>query len=176
MRRSRRRPSAALAAAAVLLVTGCANLGNLQFRADHRLRFVTPRSESQVHLPVTLVWHMSDFTVVAPGSQPASRHAGYFAVFVDQSPIRPGASIHSIGSNDPSCRHKSGCPDAGYLAQLQIYLTTTTQLRLDAVQPLAGDPHRVQTHRAVVVLLDTRGRRIGEASWSITFKLARRVL
>jgi len=160
-------------ALAALALGGCVNLSNLQFRGDHRLHFVAPRADSLVRLPLTLRWTMSDFDVVPPNAQPPSAHAGYFAIFIDRYPVRPGQSLTSVAANDPICAHHPGCPDAAYLAQYQIYTTTTTSLRLDAVQPLAGNNDRRQTHRAIVILLDTSGRRIGEVFWSISFDLNR---
>jgi hypothetical protein len=156
---------------AVLTLSGCAtSLSGLDFRTDKRLSFVEPRSREQVKLPVHLAWTMTDFTPAAAGSQPPTKTAGYFAIFVDHTPIKPGQSMRAVASGDSFCESNPKCPDRGYLAERQIYTTTTTSYVLHNVLPITNNDEHVQLHAAVIVLMDTSGHRIGESSWEIDFR------
>jgi hypothetical protein len=157
---------------ALLTSAGCAtSLSGLDFRTDKRLSFTEPHSREQVKLPVHLTWTMKDFTVVAAGSQPPTKTAGYFAIFLDGTPIKPGQSMRAEAHGDPTCESNPKCPSRGYLAERQIYTTDKTSYVLHNVLPLSNNDQRVQLHAAVVVLMDTSGRRIGESSWEIDFRV-----
>src|SRR4051794_34070678 len=164
---------AVLASALAFAVSGCVNVGQLQFRQDHRLHFVTPESRAEVKTPVTLRWHMDDFRVAGPGSQPPSKDSGYFALFVDRTPIKPGQSLDAVAHGDSYCRVQDGCPNRHYLAQRQVYTTTDTSFTLRQVLPLMSNKDHVQLHEVDVVLLDTSGHRIGESAWYREFKTER---
>jgi hypothetical protein len=155
----------------IALTSACAtSLSGLDFRTDKRLSFVEPHSRQQVALPVHLVWTIKDFTPVAAGSQPPSKAAGYFAIFVDTTPIKPGQSMRAVAHGDPTCENNPRCPGRGYLAARQIYTTSATSYALHNVLPLTNDDQHVQLHAAVIVLMDTNGDRIGESSWEIDFR------
>src|SRR6058998_213954 len=113
---------AALALTGALLVGGCGitHVQDLSFRVDNRLHFTTPKARSKLHQPVRLAWTIRDFRVTAPRSEPPSRDAGYFALFVDQTPIKPGQTMRAVASGDPSCRRDPACPDAAYLQQHEV--------------------------------------------------------
>lgn len=174
-RRPARRLTAVLAALALSsLLAGCGmSVHNLNLRTDDRLQFLSPPSRALVANPVTVRWRMSDFQVQAPGPGPASSAAGYFAVFVDQAPIRPGQTMRVVASRDEQCLHEAGCPDAAYLAQRQIYLTASDQLTLGEIPALAGNQDAVQLHSVVVVLMDRTGHRIGESAWELDLRMRR---
>jgi hypothetical protein len=174
-RRGRTALWAATAAALVALLPGCGitHMQDLNFRVDNRLHFTSPPSRSTVHPPFTVSWRMDDFTVEAPGSAPPSDNAGYFAVFVDQAPIRPGHTLKDVGSGDPSCENDPKCPDQHYLAANLVFTTTQDSLRLPLIPPLSGDPSSLQLHSVTVVLLDTRGHRIGESAWELDVRIPR---
>jgi hypothetical protein len=155
----------------ILASSACAtSLSGLDFRTDKRLSFVEPHSRQQVALPVHLAWTMKDFTLAAPGSEAPSSSAGYFAIFVDGTPIKPGQSMRAVAHGDPTCENNPKCPGKGYLAERQIYATTGTSYVLHNVLPLANNDQHVQLHEAVVILMDTSGHRIGESSWDIDFR------
>ena len=143
-------------------------MSNLQFVADERLHFVAPRSRALVQLPVTLRWAMSDFTVVPPGTVPVSSRQGYFGVFVDRSPVKPGQTVAVVA--DASCRRTPGCLNAGYLADRGVYTASTDEVTLSQIASL-NSYQKVQTHEATVVILDSAGRRIGESAWYLDFRL-----
>lgn len=167
-----RRPAAAAAAALglCLALSGCVPQG-LAFRIDERLTFTSPEDRSTVSLPVTIDWEMRDFQVVEPGTQPRE-DAGYFAVFVDRAPMPPNEDLRWIARKDTSCREDDGCPDEEYLNARGIYTTTDTELVLEQL-PRLGDDDERERHRAIVVLLDGEGRRIGESGFEIAFDLER---
>jgi hypothetical protein len=177
-----RRPldRALVAAAAVLLggsTAACTlQVSNLNFRVDKRLHFTAPRDRELVTEPVTVSWRMRDFTIEAPHSAPPSRRAGYFAIFVDRSPIRPGQTLDAVAHGDRACELDPHCPNPSYLAARQVYTTTHTSFTLHRVAVLTGTADNTQLHDVTVVLLDTSGRRIGESFWTRTFAMKKRVL
>lgn len=158
---------------AVLAGCGLTQLDSLNFRIDDRLQFTAPESRALVGQPVTLAWTIRDFAIRAPGSAPPSRDAGYFAVFVDRTPVKPGHTLADIASGDPSCETDPACPDRDYLRQRQVYTTTRTTFRLPQIPNLAGNDDDEQLHTVTVVLMDTAGHRIGESAWQLDFRLHR---
>lgn len=151
-------------------LAGCVPQG-LAFRVDDRLTFRSPTDRSTVRLPVTLDWDVEDFQVTGPGGQPRE-DAGYFAVFVDGTPVPPGKSLRWVARDDRRCRADDGCPDATYLADRGIYPTSETRLVLEQL-PRGDDGDVRERHRATVVLLDASGRRIGESAFEIAFDVER---
>jgi hypothetical protein len=173
-----RRRSCALAAllAGMLAVSGCglAHLNQLAFRVDHRLHFVSPQSRSLVHNPVTLRWTMRDFRVESAGSAPSSHDAGYFALFVDQSPVKPGQTLRSVSSGNPFCRRDpASCLTRAYLAQQGVFTTTAETLTVGDVTNIPGNREGTQLHTFIVVLMDTSGHRIGESAWELDLRMKR---
>ncbi len=114
---------------------------------------------------------MRDFTIAAQGSQPPSRDAGYFAVFVDQTPIRPGHSLKDVASGDRYCQQSPGCPDKQYLTQHQVFLTTATTLKLPFIAQLNDVHESNPLHSITIVLMDTSGHRIGESAWELDVRI-----
>lgn len=169
----RLRASALVAALAALLLAGCSlpNVAEMNFRVDTRLHFLAPPARSLVRQPITLRWTIRDFTTAPLGSGPANPHRGYFAIFVDHAPIRPGQTMQAVAANDHYCAHSAGCPNTAYLAARQIYTTTRTSYRLPLLASLAGDNQTVQLHTVVIVLMDTTGHRIGESSWQLDVRV-----
>lgn len=155
-------------------LAGC-SFSNLAFVTDTRLHIVAPTNRALVKLPVTLRWTMRDFTVTPPGSGPPSARAGYFALFVDQAPVRPGQTLRAVASGDNACLHTPGCPNAAYLADRGVYTTTVTSFTLTQVASLNAY-QQIQLHTVTIVLLDSTGHRIGESAWYVDFRLAAPVL
>ena len=156
------------------LLAGCGlSVHNLNLRTDDRLQFLSPPSRALVTNPVTVHWRISGFTAEKPGSGAGGPGAGYFAVFVDQAPIRPGQTMRAVASRDEQCLHQAGCPGPDYLAQRQIYVTSSDHVTLGQIPSLAGDKDAVQLHSVVVVLMDDRGHRIGESAWELDLRMRR---
>jgi hypothetical protein len=155
---------------------GCTlHLSDLSFRVDHRLHFTAPKDRALVHEPVTLRWTMRDFTVQARGTAPPTRQAGYFVIFLDQAPVKPRQTLEAVAHGDRTCEVDPRCPDAAYLHQHLVYPTTKTSYTLRLIPNLADIGDDTQLHDVTIVLLDTAGRRIGEAAWHTSFKLKKRV-
>ncbi|MCA1711969.1 MAG: hypothetical protein LC789_10215 [Actinobacteria bacterium] len=152
-------------------LAGCVPQG-LAFKVDDRVSFSSPKDRATVRLPLTLEWDVRDFDITAPGGEPR-KDAGYFAVFVDSSPMPPGKKLAWIARKDNSCRPADGCPDAEYLAARNIYMTTNTKLVLEQL-PRGNDEDRRERHRATIVLLDASGARIGESAFEIAFDIDRK--
>jgi hypothetical protein len=164
----------AVAVVSGLLVgaTGCAtSLSTLQFRNDNRMKIVAPHQNQKVAAPVTLRWTIKDFAVAPQGPGPTAKDTGYFAVFVDRSPVRPGQTLAAVNHRNPTCAHSTLCLSKSYLAGEQVYTTTKDQLVLPQVADISGNQQSTQFHTATVILMNTAGHRIGESAWSIEFKM-----
>ena len=160
-----RRALAALALLPALACSACVPQG-LTFRVDHRVKITAPRNEAKLSLPFTLRWTVNNFDVVQPGSA-VRNGAGYFGVFVDTTPMAPGKNLDDLRNEDASCDGDSDCTPESLLASRGIYTTTSTELVLKSLPP-AKDK---KSHRATVVLLDSRGTRIGESAWRVDFRV-----
>jgi hypothetical protein len=158
--------------ALLLGLTACVPQG-LAFRVDDRLTFITPEDRATVSLPVVIDWEIRDFEVVDPGTPADGGDAGYFAVFVDRAPMPPNESLRWLARKDTSCRPDDGCPDEEYLNARGVWTTTETELVLEQLPRTTDREDRKERHRAVVVLLDAQGRRIGESAFEITFDVER---
>ena len=157
--------------ACVLVVAGC-QIDELQFKNDRRLSFTTPEARSKVDLPVEISWTMQDFEATGlDGSQ--HEDEGVFAVFVDQAPMPVGEDLKWLARHDPACERKPDCPDADYLAERSIYITTDPTVTLDHL-PTAERGRGDEQHYANVVLLDGTGRRTKESAWYLPFRTTRR--
>jgi hypothetical protein len=157
-------------ALAVTMASACVPQG-LSFRVDERVKILSPKDRAEVSLPITLEWSVRDFDVK---SSPADS-GGSFAVFVDEAPIPPGKSLSWIARNDSECTSVPSCPDAAYLAKRGVYATTDTKLVLSSLpgSSASSSSSKRDRHRAVIVLLDADGQRIGEIAYDVTFDLKR---
>lgn len=170
-RRTLVRCAGALVAVLTLTSCGITHLQDLNFRIDKRLHFVGPAARSTVHQPVAISWTMKDFTVEAAGSAPPSRDAGYFAIFVDKTPIRPGHTMKDVATGDPFCQRTPGCPGKQYLADHLVFTTTDTQFKFPLVPNITGSSEHLQLHTFTIVLMDTSGHRIGESAWELDLRI-----
>ena len=162
--------TAALAAGTAMAGAGCGT-SQMAFTQDHRLHFTAPHSRALVAVPVTVRWAVDGFDVAPAGSARPSTGHGYFAVFVDRAPVRPGQSLSVLA--DPACKKTPGCFNAQYLAGKGVYTTTATTLTLTSVPSLASY-EKTPLHEVTVVLMDTAGRRIGESAWYLDFRMGKR--
>jgi hypothetical protein len=159
-------PRAALVAL-VLLAPACATEG-LAFVQDQRVEIVRPEGNSTVTLPVTFEWRVvEDFEITGPDGE-RRNDAGYFGLFLDQTPVPPGETLAYVARDDAACKRLPGCPDETYLADRLIWSTSETSFTLEHLPDLdTASGH--ETHEFTVVLLDGTGRRIGESAWFVTF-------
>ena len=160
---------------AALLTSGCADYSKMLFVKDERLQFTTPKDYEQVEVPVKVEWTIEDFEVLPRDAEAEpTNDAGYFAVFVDRAPVKPGGTLEDVADRDPACKADPRCPDKAYLNANGVYVTRKTEITLPNVAPLTTK-ERVQLHQLTVILLDSEGRRIGEYAWFTRFKLVNKV-
>jgi hypothetical protein len=152
----------ALVLALTFAASGC-GVSGLAFRQDDRLSFVTPADRAEISLPLTVRWQVEDFDV--------GDGAGSFAVFVDRAPQPPGKPLEWLARNDDTCRAADGCPNAKWFADRHVFRTTDRELTIEQL-PARSDDRR-EMHEVTVVLLDERGRRVGETGWTLELQVAR---
>ncbi|MGA8256802.1 MAG: hypothetical protein WB767_09530 [Nocardioides sp.] len=153
------------------LCSGCADYSTMQFFKDERLTFTTPDDYEEVEVPLVVSWTMEDFEILARGEDgEIAEDVGYFGVFVDRAPVKPGKTLADVGKGDTQCEIDPRCPDKTYLNAKGVYTTRQTSITLDYVAPLSSK-ERIQLHQVTVVLLDAEGKRIGEYAWYQRFKL-----
>lgn len=154
----------AVGAAVVLApsLAGCAVSG-LSFVTDDRVDLLLPEDRSTVTLPLTIAWEAEDVTL--------GEGAGSFGVVIDRTPPPPGETLAWLFRGDDVCGD-DGCPDPTYRAQRGVHQTTQTGLVLDEVVT-QGQRSDDELHEATVFLLDADGRRQGEGSWSVQFRVDR---
>ena len=155
-----------------LATTGGCGVSRLQFTNDKRLSFQAPHARKLVHVPLTIRWTMKDFEAVGLNGS-SDKGQGAFAVFVDRAPMPVGKDLKWLGKDDSGCQRDPRCPDAQYLAERGVHLTTDTSLTLD-VLPRVADGVGDEQHYVNVVLVDGTGRRIGESAWYQPFTFKRR--
>ena len=140
----------------------------LAFVQDRRIEIVRPEANSTVSLPLTVEWRVVEgFEITGPDGR-ARDNAGYFGLFLDQTPVPPEKPLSWVARDDVSCRSTPGCPDETYLADHLIWSTTETSFTLEHVPDLDTASGN-ETHEFTVVLLDGTGKRIGESAWFVTF-------
>ena len=150
----------------VALLSACVPEG-LAFVQDDRLEITSPEGNTEVDLPVTIEWEIEDFEITGPDGR-SEDDAGYFGVFVDESPVPPAKSLEWIAKDDRACRNTPGCPDKVYLADHNVFSTTETEFTVKNVPDLdTASGH--ESHEVTIVLLDGTGHRIGESAWYVTF-------
>ncbi len=156
---------------ALLTTAGC-QVSALQFRTDDRLSFTAPASRALVTAPVTISWVMKGFDASGlDGSTDKGR--GAFAVFVDRAPMPVGKDLKWLARSDSGCKRDPRCPDAAYLKDRGVIVTTDSTVTLD-ILPRVGDGVGDEQHFVNVVLVDGTGSRIGESAWYRPFQSKRR--
>jgi hypothetical protein len=158
--------------ALALTTSGCAtSLHGLEFHNDKRLKITSPHENDLVSAPFTLHWTMRDFTIAGPGRGPVNDDTGYFAIFIDRSPVKPGKTLAAVNKHDPTCTHSALCTTKSYLARKQVYTTTKDEYTLQSVADILSNKLSTQFHTATVILLNTAGERISESAWSVEFRM-----
>ena len=159
-RRGRGWRVAAAVAALPLLLSACST-NNLNFRADTRLEFKTPKARQTTTLPVTVTWNANDV--------PAGTH---FGVFVDRAPMRPG---HGLSAVVGTCRGHLDCQSKDTLESRGVFVTNGNSLQFDSLPfTNTGKRHQArETQRIVIVYLDGQNRRVSESAFALEFFLDR---
>lgn len=151
-------------AAALALLPAC-GVSGLSFVQDERVDIVRPEDRSTVDLPLRIDWTVEDFAV--------GRGEGSFGVFVDRAPQPSGKTLGWLFRGDPACRGSGSrlCSTASFLGQRNVFRTTRSDFTVEQVNRLSGSQAGRQFHEATIVLLDERGERVGEGSWSVQFEI-----
>jgi hypothetical protein len=158
-RRPGRRLSAGLAAALCLVLAGC-GVGSVALRQPQHLTIRASGGNGVRRLPFTVSWS---------STYPAGTE---YVLFLDQAPIPPDQDMRYVAEqlHDTSCLIQPGCPDAAYLDNLNIFTTTKTSYVFSTL-PISGNRDNVSLHELTIVALDRSGRRIGEASATMSFRI-----
>lgn len=143
----------------VATMSGCATNG-LSFVQDDRISIVSPADNAELTLPLQVEWKARDFD-------------GFYAVFFDRSPMRPGQSLQSLVPDNDPCRTQDACPDAAWLAERHIFVTETTLLQVPQLPDRRENNRSKDRHEIVIVLLDASGTRIGESVFTNEFIIER---
>jgi hypothetical protein len=131
------------------MLSGCA-VDGLAFVRDDRLDIRSPASDATVRLPFEVRW-------TAPGVE-----ATYLVLF-DRTPMRPNQTLRSLVPSTDPCRTRPGCPDKEWLTDKNMYLTSDTSIRVEDLPEERTTNRAKDRHELTIVLLDSRGRRIGES-------------
>lgn len=179
---------------AALLLSACTV--EHAYQRDARVEILSPEDRQRVDLPVQIRWRVEDFEITAPawrdGTVAASggREAdprsdddrGYFAVFVDRTPIPPGAELMSVAAGDTECTPLPSCPDVEYLANNGVHVTTSTELTLSTLVDRRSHDRANDWHEVTIVLVEDNkagtgevgeARRVGAAAFSVRFVVDR---
>jgi hypothetical protein len=149
----------------------------LRFTQDERVRITTPTANASVRLPFPVSWTARDFAVVDPkigannANRPTAPDTGYFAVFVDADPMAPGRGFESLLAPNAACTPAvRACLTTEKLHDLGVYVTAGHSVTVDtlsATKAVGGGHSGV--HAVTIVLVDARGRRIGDSNWYSSF-------
>jgi hypothetical protein len=146
-----RRPCLVLGLVLCAGLSGCAFSG-IDLVQDHSVTIVAPADQASVSLPLRVTWTGS----LAPGQT--------FALFVDETTLRPGQTLRSLARHDPACLATPGCPGPSWLSGHGIYVTRSHSLTLTYLANLATVPGSRNAHTLTIVKL-AQGRRVGEGAW-----------
>jgi hypothetical protein len=164
---------ALLLALLVPLASGCgvAHISEISFRIDKRLHFIAPKDRAKVKQPVTISWRMDNFTIWHPGDDPNQPNSGYFAIFVDRTPIKPGQTMKAVAAGDRFCQRTAGCPSISYLNNRDVFVTSNTSYSFPVIPPQANDKESVQLHTFIIVLMSPSGHRMKESAWELDLRI-----
>jgi len=162
-----RRAGAVMLCLFALAASSCRVTG-LSIRTDKRVTIVSPANRQKVKIPFDVRWTVEDFKVVGDDGS-SSNDAGSFAVLVDTTPMPPGAGLGYFSRNDDSCTRATGCPDASYLADRNIFVTRAESFKVDSLVDTRPPDRQgaLDTHEITILLLNGKGQRIGESAFRV---------
>lgn len=154
---------AVIGAVMALAAAGCGFTTNVSLIRDNRVHILEPHGQAEVTLPLTIRW--SGHNV----------EGETFALFFDDAPIKPGASLRSLPEkvHDDACLVRPTCPEADWLGARGIYLTKKQAFVLRALPDLRSQRRGAKDSHEVTIVLLRHGHRVGEAGWSRQFYVAR---
>lgn len=165
-RRLTRTAQAGLLVVALACAASACRTDGLAFRADEPVAIDVPADRSTNALPLHVSWRTTPAIAEAHRAHP---DAPLFAVFVDQGPMPVGQTVAWVARDDSGCKPPA-CPDAGYLSQHGVYLSSTTSVIVSGVlSAIRGRETSNGQHELTIVQLDDQGRRTGEGAVTRTF-------
>lgn len=149
----------ALTASLCLALAGC-GVGAVTLRQARPMTITAPAGTGVRQLPLTISWS---------SSLPAGTE---YVLFLDQAPVPPDQTLRYVAEqlHDTSCLIQPSCPDASYLRNLNIYTTTKTSYVLSTL-PISANRDSVSLHELTIVALGHGGKRAGQASATVSFRL-----
>ncbi len=161
-----------VAAMGLWLFSGCTLQGAV--RQDTRVEILHPEDSAHVEVPLELDWTVEDFEITEPDGS-ASNDRGYFGLFLDRPPMRPGEDLASLAEDDPQCQRTPGCPGRAWFERNNVFLTTETSYRFQNLPDTRPEENldAPDRHEIIIVLLNGKDFRIGETSFSVDFTVNR---
>ena len=162
----------ALVAIGLCLLSGCTLQGAV--RQDTRVQITHPEDGATVKVPLELEWTVEDFEVTGPDGS-ASDNQGYFGIFLDRAPMRPGENLASLAEDDPQCQSTPGCPGRAWFERNNVFLTEDTSYRFPNLPDTRPEENldAPDRHEIIIVMLNGKDYRIGETSFSVDFTVDR---
>jgi hypothetical protein len=158
-RSSRRVPLVGLSLASLAVLPAC-SVSGLAFVQDDRVEVVEPSEGATVRLPFEVRWSVRGFS-------------GSFLVLFDRPPMRPNQPLLSLVPSDDPCRREPSCPDRDWLADRDMYHTEETVVTVENLADRRPEGRGTDRHEVSIVLLDERGRRVGESVFISEFSVER---
>jgi hypothetical protein len=147
----------------------------MAFRVDESIDVISPDARATIDLPVTVAWS-DEKAPTAPRISLRDETAEYYAVFVDRSPIRPGASIVDVVDDidRDTCIVTPRCPDPVALRDRGVVLTDEPAITLEFLKDLRPTSRGTSKDPHEVTIVRMRGdRRLGEVAHRVTFFVRR---
>lgn len=153
----------------VLALAAACDTSNFAFKVDKSIEILSPKPRTDVPLPVTIAWKDSD-PPANPRVDITDPKAEYYAVFVDDAPIKAGKPLSDLLDEDVDCVLADGCPTPEQLADEGVYLTAETSITLEFVPDLRTTSRGNTKDVHDVTIVRMRGdERVGEAAFRQTF-------
>jgi hypothetical protein len=99
-----------------------------------------------------------------------------FGVFLDRGTIRPGQNVLSVLPD--VCKQNPSCSRQSYFQQVNVWITSQPSLMLSALPEASVTGHSTgrEDHSVTVVILNSKGARVGEAFASADFVYLRKAI
>lgn len=157
----------------VMALAAACNTSNYAFKVDKSIDILSPKPRTDVALPVTIAWKDAD-PPANPRVDVTDPKAEYYAVFVDDAPIKAGKPLSDLLDEDVDCELADGCPTPEQLADEGVYLTAKPSVSLEFVADLRTTSRGNTKDVHDVTIVRMRGdERVGEAAFRQTFFIDR---
>jgi hypothetical protein len=160
------RPGPALVVLVAVFLTAVAGCGgaDMAFRQDDRIDLLTPgRDGVALSTPVPVRWNVRDRIKGVAG----------YVVTVNRSPQPPGELLSWFVRDDDRCEGRGlrTCLSPAELQNRGVFVTKTSDVDLTLLpERRRGSESLRARHDVTLALLDRDGRRIGDVSWTTSFR------